>query len=140
MQCFLGLLSIPRRLLSAEDCLGKIISVLGVQQTKPCACQLNVGPRPCGPQRLSSLPSILVPLRFDCSLLKFRCSRQSCSFRAPQSTLRPKAQLVLSNDRASIIDNPGNICTGETGKNMIFSTSVDAREGIGRLLLSLKYV
>ena len=54
MQRFLGRLSIlrqapPNRGLSWQD------SVLAMQPTKPCACQLNVGSLPCGPRRLSSL-------------------------------------------------------------------------------------
>ena len=36
--------------------------VLATQQSKPCACQLNDGSRPCSPRKLSRLPSKLAPL------------------------------------------------------------------------------
>ena len=56
----------------------------------------RLGSRSCGPRRLSNLPRKLAPLHFDRSLGKSRCRQQLCSSRAPQSNLRPNAQVVLS--------------------------------------------
>ena len=104
MQRSLGRLFI-RRLALLYGGLSWQDPVYAMQQTKPFACQPSVKSRPCGLRRLRSLPSKLAPLHFDCSLRKSRCSRQSCLSRAPQSTLCPKAQVVLSFEYASIFDN-----------------------------------
>ena len=104
MRRSLGHLSIPR-LAPFHGGLSWQNPAYAMQQTKPFACQSSVGSRPCGLRRPRNLPSKLAPIDFDCSLRKRRCSRQSCSSRAPQSNLRPKAQVVLSYDHTSIIDN-----------------------------------
>ena len=71
MQRFLARLSIPP-LAPLHGALSWQDYVLAMQHTKPCACQLSVGSRPCGPRILSSLPSELIPPYLDCSLRKSR--------------------------------------------------------------------